>query len=199
MIGLFYDTETTGLPDFRAPSESEHQPHLVQLAARLVDLDTRSLINSMDVIVRPDGWIIPDDVAEIHGITTERALVEGVPEGSAIGALMDMWEEAQIRIAHNEPFDARIVRIALVRHMDQAMADKWKEGKAECTARLATPICKLPPTPKMVAAGLNKFKTASLGEAYRHFTGKELEGAHSARADVHGCMEVYFAIKGEAA
>lgn len=196
MIGLFYDTETTGLPDFKAPSESEHQPHLVQLAAMLVDLDTKSLINSMDVIVRPDGWIIPDDVAEIHGITTERALVEGVPEGSAIGALMDMWEKAQIRIAHNEPFDARIVRIALVRHMDQAMADKWKEGKAECTARLSTPICKLPPTPKMVSAGFNKFKTASLGEAYRHFTGKELEGAHSARADVHGCMEVYFAIKG---
>jgi DNA polymerase-3 subunit epsilon len=51
----------------------------------------------------------------------------------------------------------------------------------------------------MVAAGLNKFKTASLGEAYRNFTGKELEGAHSARADVNGCMEVYFAIKGEAA
>jgi DNA polymerase-3 subunit epsilon len=198
MIGLFYDTETTGLPDFKAPSESEHQPHLVQLAALLVDLDTRSMINSMDVIVRPDGWTIPDDVAEIHGITTERALVEGVPEGSAIGALMDMWEKAQIRIAHNEPFDARIVRIALVRHMDQAMADKWKEGKAECTARLSTPICKLPPTPKMVAAGFNKFKTASLGEAYRHFTGKELEGAHSALADVHGCMEVYFAIKGEA-
>lgn len=171
MIGLFYDTETTGLPDFKAPSEAPHQPHIVQLAACLVDLDTRKLINSMDVIICPDGWTIPDDIAEIHGITTERALDEGVPASSAIGVFMDMWSQCQIRIAHNEQFDARLLRIALMRHQDEATADVWK-------------------------AGFNKFKTANLGEAYRHFTGKELENAHSAMADVQGCMEVYFAIKG---
>ena len=37
-LALFYDTETTGLPDFKAPSEAQHQPHIVQLAALLVDL-----------------------------------------------------------------------------------------------------------------------------------------------------------------
>lgn len=199
MIGLFYDTETTGLPLFKEPSEHPDQPHIVQLAALLVDLDSRKVINSMDVIICPDGWTIPAEVAAIHGITTERALDQGVPEGSAIGVFMDMWGQSQIRIAHNEPFDARILRIALMRFTDEATADHWKAGKAECTARLATPICKIPPTPKMVAAGFNKFKTANLGEAYRHFTGKELENAHSALADVQGCMEVYFAIKEGAA
>lgn len=196
MIGLFYDTETTGLPLFKEPSEHPDQPHIVQLAALLVDLDSRQVINSMDVIICPDGWTIPAEVAVIHGITTERAIDQGVPEGSAIGVFMDMWGQSQIRIAHNEPFDARILRIALMRFADEATADHWKAGQAECTAKLATPICKIPPTPKMVAAGFNKFKTANLGEAYRHFTGKELENAHSALADVQGCMEVYFAIKG---
>ena len=49
---------------------------------------------------------------------------------------------------------------------------------------------------KMRAAGRNHFKSANLGEAYKHFTGRELKNAHSAMADVQGCMEVYFAIKG---
>lgn len=194
-IALFYDSETTGLPDFKAPSEAAHQPHIVQLAACLVDLNTRKVINSMDVIICPDGWVIPDDVAKIHGITTERALDEGVPEASAIRVFMDMWAQSHTRIAHNEQFDARILRIALMRFEDDAVADHWKAGNAECTAKLATPICQIPPTAKMVKAGFNKFKTANLREAYLHFTGKELENAHSAMADVRGCMEVYFAIK----
>lgn len=195
MIGLFYDTETTGLPLFKEPSEHPDQPHIVQLAACLVDLNTRKLINSMDVIIRPDGWVIPDDVAKIHGITTERALNEGVPEASAIGVFMDMWAQARTRIAHNEQFDARILRIALMRFEDDAVADHWKAGHAECTAKLATPICQIPPTEKMVKAGFNKYKTANLREAYRHFMGRDFENAHSAMADVRACMEVYFAIK----
>lgn len=193
-IALFYDTETTGLPLFKEPSEHPDQPHIVQLAACLVDLDTRELLESMDVIIRPDGWVIPEDIAKIHGITTERALDEGVPERTAVSQFMNMWG-GYLRIAHNEQFDARILRIALMRFEGEGAADLWKLGKAECTAKLATPICQIPPTDKMVRAGFNKFKTASLGEAYRHFTGKELENAHSAMADVQGCMEVYFAIK----
>lgn len=70
-----------------------------------------------------------------------------------------------------------------------------KAGAAECTATLATPLCKLPPTPKMRAAGRNHYKTANLGEAFKHFTGRDLDGAHNAMVDVRACMDVYFAIK----
>lgn len=195
---FFYDTETTGLPDFKAPSEAPHQPHIVQLAACLVDGDTGKTIASMDVIVRPDGWIIPDDIAKIHGITTEHALEVGIPESLAVGMFMELWGH-RTRIAHNQQFDARILRIALMRFEDEAAADDWKAGESECTATLATPICKIPPAPKMVAAGFNKFKTPNLGEAFRHFMGRDFENAHSALADVRACMDVYFSIKGSAA
>lgn len=191
---LFYDTETTGLPLFNEPSEDPRQPHIVQLGACLVDLDTRETIASLDVITKPDGWTIPDEVAKVHGITTEHALAVGVPELLAIDMLMELWGKAGVRIGHNEQFDARIVRIALMR-FEPETADPWKAGAAECTATLATPLCKLPPTAKMRAAGRNHYKTANLGEAFKHFTGRDLDGAHNAMVDVRACMDVYFAIK----
>jgi len=194
-LALFYDTETTGLPDFKAPSEAEHQPHIVQLAALLVDVDTRETIQSMDVIIRPDGWTIPEEASRVHGITTEHAADVGIPESMAVSMFMELWS-GRNRVAHNQQFDARILRIALMRHMDEQAADIWKGGAAECTAIMATPICQIPPTAKMVKAGFNKFKTPNLSEAYRHFTGKELQNAHSAIADVLACRDVYFAIKG---
>lgn len=199
MLGLFYDTETTGLPLFSEPSEDPRQPHLVQLAACLVDLDTRVTIASMDVTVQPNGWEIPDDVAAIHGISTAHALAIGVEEQTALEMFLQLhsW---RTRIGHNESFDARIIRIALKRYeYDEGLCERWKGGAAECTQLLATPILKLPPTPKMIAAKRFHYKSANLGEAYRHFTGTELAGAHNAMVDVQACMAVYFAIKGATA
>lgn len=193
-IALVYDTETTGLPLFKEPSEHPGQPHIVQLGAVLVDLDTWQILSTLDVMVRPEGWTIPEEVSKIHGITTEMAGDLGVPESLAAEMLLDMWR-GRLRIAHNEPFDARIVRIACMRHFEPTQADAWKEGVAECTANLATPIVKIPPTERMKAAGFTKFKTANLGEAFKHFTGRELVGAHSALVDVRACLDVYRAIK----
>lgn len=204
-LALFYDTETTGLPDFKAPSESPNQPHIVQLAACLVDMGNRQTISSMDVVIRPNGWTIPAEVSEVHGITNEYAGAVGIEEKTALDMFMELWAgPGRLRVAHNESFDARIIRIALKRFYDQPgevipKSDEWKSGNAECTAKLATPLCQIPPTEKMVRAGFNKFKTANLSEAYLHFTGKELENAHSAMADVQGCMTVYHAIKQGAA
>jgi DNA polymerase III subunit epsilon len=192
---IFYDTETTGLPLFKEPSEDPRQPHIAQLGACLVDIDSREIIASIDVICRPDGWTIPDEVARIHGITTEHAQLVGIPESLAVEMLLEMTKAADFRVAHNESFDARIVRIACKRFFSPESADEWKEGVAQCTARAATPIMKIPPTDKMSRAGFTKFKTPNLGEAVKHFTGKDLAGAHQAMADVQGCMAVWFALQ----
>lgn len=194
---LFYDTETTGLPDFQAPSEAPHQPHIVQLAAVLVEPDTRKALSSLNVVIRPEGWTIPAGVAAIHGITTEIAQDVGIPEGVALSAFLEMWNGRQ-RVAHNEPFDARVIRIAMLRFCGGYDADVWKQGPSQCTARMAAPICKIPPTERMVAAGRGHFKTANLTEAFRYFTGNDLEGAHNAMSDVNACIAIYFSIKDSA-
>lgn len=194
-LALVFDTETTGLPAYKLPSNDPCQPHLVQLAAILVDLDTRETQQSMDVIIRPNGWVIPDEVSAIHGITQDHAEEVGVSECTALMLFMDLFNEVRPRIAHNEPFDARIIRIALKRYIGDYEADVWKNGARECTARLSSKIVALPPTEKMLAKNMCWNKTPTLGEAYEFFTGKALEGAHSAMVDTKACLEVYYGVQ----
>lgn len=184
-----YDTETTGLPVWGEPSEGENQPHIVQFGALIVDADTREIQQEIDIIIRPDGWTIPDEVAEIHGITTERAMDEGVPESTVTEWIRDNWNPDVVRLGHNQSFDERICRIALKRFADEALCDQWKEGSKACTGLLAKPIMQMPPK------GRWGYKMPKLTEAYLHFTGKELEDAHSAMADAKGCLDVYWAIQ----
>ena len=73
MLGLFYDTETTGFPRPKYLDDHPRQPHMVQLAAHLVDLNTGTIIQSIDFIVKPDGWTIPHEATEVHGITRPSA------------------------------------------------------------------------------------------------------------------------------
>jgi DNA polymerase-3 subunit epsilon len=77
---LFYDTETTGLPLWNLPSEHPEQPRVLQLAALLCDEATGEDLQQMNMIILPDGWTVPDEVAAIHGITTERAMAEAEKE-----------------------------------------------------------------------------------------------------------------------
>ncbi|CAO3404261.1 3'-5' exonuclease [Azospirillum palustre] len=193
---LFYDTETTGLPDFKAPSDAAHQPHITQIAALLTD-EAGNKLASLDLLVRPDGWTIPPDLQELTGITMERAEAGGVPELVALSAFEALWRRASLRIAHNESFDARILRIGFKRFAGICDLEEWKGGPAACTQVLSTPILKLPPTEKMKAAGRNHHKSANLREAYEFFTGKPLSGAHNAMIDVMGVKAVWFAIQGE--
>lgn len=193
-LAIFFDTETTGFPAWNQPSESDVQPHLVELAAQVVDLDTRIVVYSMDMIIKPVGWIIPDECVRLHGITTERAMDEGIPEEEAVERFYELWAYRH-RVAFNFPFDERIMRIAFKRYLDPrdpALAlqpsDEWKATSKEDAMRMASPILNLPPTEKMRGGR----KQPNLAEAYQFFTGEPMRGAHRAAADTEACKVVYF-------
>lgn len=194
---LFYDSETDGLPLWDLPSGDPNQPHITQLAAELCDEANGNTIATMDVLIKPDGWTIPEDLAELTGITTERALAEGIPIEDALKQFLDMWSRASLRVAHNEKFDARMIRIEYFRQLDHddPFHDKWKTAPAFCTQGKSTKIINLPPTAKMIKAGRRHAKSPNLSEAYKFFTGKDLEGAHNAAVDIMACKEVYFGIR----
>lgn len=195
MIYLFYDSETSDMPLWHEPSEHEGQPHIVQLGAALVDAGSRRTVASVDLIAKPVDWIIEPGAAAVHGITTDYARSVGLPEQFLVHCLWSLWELADVRIGYNESFDARMMRIALKRYAGEAPADEWKNGKAECAMRMASPIVQMPATVAMKRTGRGKqSKNPKLSEAYQYFMGKELEGAHSAMVDVQACMDVYWNI-----
>ena len=82
---LVFDTETTGLPKrWNAPiSDHENWPRCVQIAWQLHD-DFGVCIEHKDYIVSPEGFDIPYESEQIHGISTALA----TKEGSAINSIL---------------------------------------------------------------------------------------------------------------
>jgi DNA polymerase-3 subunit epsilon len=174
-----FDTETTGIPDWKIPSDDPSQPHIVQVAGLIVDADTSAIIQTLDVIVQPDGWTIPPEMTEIHGITHDHALDVGLPE-SLVCAMVLHMAEGRKRVAFNATFDNRIIRIAAKRFFNTQVADAWKAGEYEC-----------------VMIGARKImggRSPTLSATYWHFAGTEINNAHTALADALAAMEIYFAI-----
>lgn len=190
---LFYDCETTGLPNWKAPSEDPSQPYICQLAAILVD-DERREAHTLNAFIKPAGWVLSPELQKLTGITMEQLETQGMPQAQALDNFFDLVGMASLVVAHNESFDARMLRIQLKRAKDDARAEAWEKRKSACTMAMSTPILMLPPTPKMVAAGFNKPKSPKLEEAYRHFFSKDFEGAHNALNDVRATIEVYYAM-----
>lgn len=192
---LAFDVETQGLPNFKERSDHPSQPHLVQLAMILMD-DTGAEVETHNVIIKPDGWTVPDDVAAIHGITTEIAMAKGIPEADAVAMFVMALGKSSLRVAHNISFDDRLLRIAMLRAgIARPDIEAMEARPSFCTCRTATPIVNLPPTEKMLRAGFTKPKPPKLEECVRHFWDESLDGAHDALVDVRACARVYWHLK----
>lgn len=177
-----YDCETTGLPVWSQPSGDICQPHLVQLAAQLYDADTKQVIQAINLIVKPEGWEIPEEMTAIHGITNELALEVGVSEPFAVEMLLALRGDAD-RVAYNKTFDQRIVRIAMKRYgMDEKDIERWAEKDDHHD-------------PMRMFQKRYGGKNTKLVDSYLKITGKTLENAHSAMADTEACMEIFFELK----
>lgn len=203
MISLFYDTETNGLPLWDKPSDDPGQPRITQLAWELVHDETKHVYAAGHAIMKPDGWEIPAELQALTGVTMDIAHKYGMPVGIVLPTFVDAWRKADQRVAHNESFDMRMVRIELMRGdyagqllggTSTPLADFWKAGKAFCTQANSQKIVNLPATVKMHASGQHGPKPPKLEESYKHFAGKELENAHNAAVDVMACKTVYFGI-----
>lgn len=188
---LFYDTETTGFPKKGRPLEE--QPYVVQLAAEVVDMESGRVVHQMNSIINW-GEEIPAGVAEVHKITTEFAQRVGRYPTATVQAFFDLCSYCDLYVGHNEQFDGLLMDYTYQRVFDR-VASSWVNRNSFCTMEAMRDICKLPPTPKMKAAGLSYFKSPKLQEAYVHCFGKEFDGAHDAMADVQACRKIYMWLK----
>lgn len=182
---LFFDTETTGLPaDYRAPAtDVANWPRMVQLAWLLID-DEGEEVASAEHIIRPDGFTIPPEAANVHGITTEMALERGVDLRTVLDEFASGVAQAAALVAHNVSFDERIVGAEFVR---TGRANLVEAKARRCTMKSATNHCGLP--------GPYGYKWPTLTELHTHLFGEAFHGAHNALADVRACARCYLELK----
>lgn len=139
---VVFDTETTGLPKTKksAIDGPNNWPHIVSISWVILDADTNTIVKKDSYIVRPNGWIIPDESIAIHRITNEIAHSKGVPLSDAIYAFVN--EDPDILLAHNADFDYNVLLNAIKwdLRMDPVILDK----PVFCSMKLSKNICRIP-------------------------------------------------------
>lgn len=184
---LFFDTETTGIPDKSAKWDADYMgyPHVVQIAWIYKG-------EKFNYIIRPEGWEIPEEATAVHGITTEYALEHGAPFAAVIDKFISDCREAGLICGHNIHFDTGIVKANILRELGRAyydaenVEDALFKGKRIDTMRSSM---------KWVDArnSWGKLKFPNLGELYARCFPGETFPAHDALEDsqaVARCLPV---------
>jgi len=179
MAYLFFDTETIGLPEnFDAPVTDTHNWHpTVQIAWAPVSVTEGTIGETTSYIVQPDGFVIPPDATDIHGISTGCARREGNPLGQVLDAFLKAAAASDGLVAHNITFDVPTVRTELVRLQ---RPDPLSEIPTICTKEESTDYCQLPSTSRWHSG----YKWPSLQELHEILFDRDFENAHDAGCDV---------------
>lgn len=185
---LFFDTETTGLPKDASLSHTDvdNWPRLVQIAWVLCDEDKR-IIEERAYIVKPDGYIIPERATAVHGISTDKALAEGLPIKEVLITFMRVLLQADYVVGHNIRFDRKIVVAELYRnlfgsHLDEKLyAIRYRD-----TMHIAREYVKIPSNNK------SGYKFPKLQEMYVGLFDKEFVHAHNAIEDIHATVQCFW-------
>ena len=139
---LIFDTETTGLPRSKASAESgpNNWPHIVSISWIVLDTHSNTELTRHSYIIKPNGWTIPQESVNIHGITTEQANLVGKNLFDVMAEFIT--ESCDAWLAHNLEFDMGVVINAVL--WDLKMQFPYTPQKKFCSMNLTKDICKLP-------------------------------------------------------
>ena len=182
---LFFDTETTGLPkNWKASiTDVDNWPRIVQLAWQYYD-NNGQLIMEQERIIKPVGFTIPTQASDIHGVTTERALSEGIDLKEALLEFADVLSVATHLVAHNIDFDHSVTGAEFIR--TNIPLDLFSLNRVD-TMKSTTDLLKLP--------GRFGFKYPNLTELHNYLFQEGFDGAYDALVDVRACARCFFELQ----
>ncbi len=181
---LFFDTETSGLFDFKKDWYTKKDfPWIVQIGAVLAEEGIAYA--ELNVIVKPEGRIITEGAEKVHNISVELAERTGIYESTMARVFAELIRQADTLVCHNWNFDSRLVR-GLFRRMSSVFClDKLiTETPHYCTMLKTTKLCKI--------EGPYGFKWPKLQELHEFLFGKRFVGAHDAMFDIKATMKCYY-------
>lgn len=195
-VKLFIDTETTGLPlnDNLPYTDLKNWPYLVQVALIIED-DNYGILAKRNIILKPDGYTIPESATKIHGISNERAVKNGEDRDKVISFLDLALYKSDIIIGHNVSFDLNVIKSEIIRikGIENALFEKKKHIVID-TMKMGSNICKIPNLSFHTRLSLpNKYP--KLDELYYKLFNKHFNNQHDAMADVQAAYDCYYELK----
>ncbi len=181
---LIFDTETTGLPKrWDAPiTDTDNWPRCIQIAWQLHDA-MGNLVESQDYLVKPDGFNIPYDAEQIHGISTELAAQKGIPLAEVLEKFNVAMSKTKFIVGQNVGFDVNIMG-AEYHRLDVANPLQELPVLDTCTEETAL-LCKIP------GGRGGKFKLPTLTELHEYLFNQPFAEAHNATADVEATTRCF--------
>lgn len=173
---LFFDTETTGLPNFNLPLTAPEQPHIVSIAMVLTDESGREMSVYKSPTL-PAGWAVDESgrAYEVNKLGNEALNKYGLDFKIALSMFRLFSDKATMKIAHNYRFDGFLMKAA----HEKLGIDPGPAIDKYCT---------------MIGIKAVTGK-GGLADAYLSCFGKPHENAHDALADVRACKDVFFWLK----
>ncbi len=191
---LVFDTETSGLPK-RAGFEklmpawdtkSYDTCRVIQLGWAVYTIDGH-LMRKRSVYIKPDGFILGEDAANINKITMEQLLAEGASIRDVLREFEAELGLAGIVVGHNARFDVCALASEAWRLGLTDVAAAIEGAPVHCTMRLAKGFC----------GARNQYgvKFPRLAELYKKLFGVEPALQHDALADVEATAACYFRLR----
>jgi len=171
---LFFDTETVGLPkNWNAPlTDLDNWPRMIQIAWILCDSEGNKL-DTQVYIIKPEGFTIPKEASDIHGITIEIANKIGVPLFDVLLKFNEAVKQAEFIVAHNISFDEKILGAELLR---KDISSSFESTMKLCTMKSSTEYCQI--------QGRYGYKWPTLSELHIKLFGEDFKDAHDALVDI---------------
>jgi len=181
---LIFDTETTGLPKrWNAPvTDTDNWPRCIQIAWQLHDA-MGNLLDHQDYLVAPDGFDVPFEAEQIHGISTALAQDQGLPLLEVLERFTKALEKCHFVVGQNVGFDLNIMGAEFHRAGLENLLTQ-KPVLDTCTEQTAS-MCEIP------GGRGGKFKLPTLTELHQHLFGEPFGEAHNATADVEATSRCF--------
>lgn len=185
---VVFDTETTGVPTnkkYDALRASNNWPSIVSICWMV--FEDKVYARTENHIIKPEGWLIPEVVVKIHGITTEKAMAEGKPLREIMMLFKEDVAGADQIVAHNIHFDKNVVFNAYKWQLQMDPTEFWKESAELCSMERARAEMRIPSP----YSWTRDFKPPKLDELYEDtFKVKAPADAHNAMRDVDVLQQI---------
>ena len=182
---LFFDVEAAGMPKkWSSPhTDTFNWPRMVQIAWLVFD-EEKKLIDSQNLIIKPEGFEIPAESEARNGISTAYALENGVPIKEALEKFALAIRPVKHIIAHNMTFNEKVVAAEFFRN---EIRHVLFDTDRICIMQEATHYCKLP-------GQRGGYKWPTQKELYIKIFKKIPQGLNNAAIDVRVTANCFFTL-----